>query len=472
MYKFILNKVEKAHQYEELIKVFLKPEEFIIALETPDENCSNTVSFGASMDFSCEGTTLETTFDGDKDKVKKEIYLFLKEKTGKIPPWGIITGIRPVKLFGEIAKIEGVDKTKEIFLDKYCVSSEKANLAADIYQYQQSEIGESERNALGVYIGIPFCPTRCLYCSFTSNQVKDSEMERYVDALIYEIEESAKYMRKHNIYAETIYIGGGTPTTLSEEQLGRLLDVVNKQLLAEKTREFTVEAGRPDTITEGKLRVIKEKGAKRISINPQTMRDETLKTIGRNHSSLDIEEAFNLAKKVGTESVNCDLIAGLPGEDLEDFRYSLLKILEKAPENITVHTLAVKRSSRLKDKDKDYHYKHGEIATSMLNLSYEILKEKGYKPYYLYRQKHMAGAGENVGFCLAGHEGIYNARIMDEHQSILAFGAGGISKVYFPEEDRLERVPNVSNYSIYIDRIDEMIERKKKNFFEEETDVN
>ena len=467
-----MHNVEKAHQYEELIKVFLKPEEFIVALEIPDENCSNTVSFVASKNYDCEGTTFESTFTGDKDELKKEIYLFLREKTGKIPPWGIITGIRPVKLFGEIAKDNGVDKTEEIFLDKYCVSPEKARLAASIYQYQQSEIGESERNAVGVYIGIPFCPTRCLYCSFTSNQVKDSEMEKYVDALIHEIRESAKYMRENNIYAETIYIGGGTPTTLSEKLLEKLLSVVNEELLTEKLREFTVEAGRPDTITEGKLRVIKEAGAKRISINPQTMHDKTLKVIGRDHTSENIEKAFAVAKKVETESINCDLIAGLPGETLEDFRYSMDKILQMAPENITVHTLAVKRSSRLKDKDKDYHYKHGEIATSMLNLSYEILKEKGYKPYYLYRQKHMAGAGENVGFCLPGHEGIYNARIMDEHQSILAFGAGGISKVYFPEEDRLERVPNVSNYSIYIERIDEMIERKKKNFFEEENNVN
>ena len=467
MYKFILKNVEKAHQYEELIKVFLKPEEFIVVLKEADINCSNTVSYEESLKYENIENILELEFNGDKDELKREIYLFLEKKTGKIPPWGIITGIRPVKLFGEIAKVEGIENAEKAFLEKYCVSFEKAKLASLIYQYQQSEIGNNERNAVGVYIGIPFCPTRCLYCSFTSNQVKESEMEKYVDALIYEIKESAKHMRENNIYAETVYIGGGTPTTLSEELLEKLLQVVNEELVTDKLREFTVEAGRPDTITEGKLKVIKDSGAKRISINPQTMKDKTLKIIGRDHTSENILNAFSLAKKVGTESVNCDLIAGLPHETLEDFKYSLETMLELEPENITVHTLAVKRSSRLKDKDKDYHYKHGEIASSMLNLSYEILQEKGYKPYYLYRQKHMAGAGENVGFCLQGHEGIYNARIMDEHQSILAFGAGGISKVYYPKEDRLERVPNVSNYSIYIERVQEMIERKKKNFFEE-----
>lgn len=467
MYKFILKNVEKAHQYEELIKIFLKPEDFIVVLKEADVNCSNTVSFEEGLKYQCEDNTLELKFNGDKDELKRAIYLFLKERTGEAPPWGIITGIRPVKLFGEIARAEGVENAEKTFLEKYCVSSEKAKLASSIYQYQQSEIGNNERNAVGIYIGIPFCPTRCLYCSFTSNQVKESEMERYVNALIHEIKESAAHMRKNNIYAETIYIGGGTPTTLSEELLEKLLKVVDEELVSDKLREFTVEAGRPDTITEGKLRVIKESGAKRISINPQTMKDETLKVIGRDHTSENILNAFALAKKVGIESVNCDLIAGLPYETLEDFKYSLETMLELKPENITVHTLAVKRSSKLKDADKDYHYKHGEIATSMLNLSYEILNKKGYEPYYLYRQKHMAGAGENVGFCLHGHEGIYNARIMDEHQSILAFGAGGISKVYYPEEDRLERVPNVSNYSIYIERVQEMIERKEKNFFEE-----
>ena len=447
--------------------MFLKPEEFIVALEKADVNCSNTVDFEESLKYDGTDKTLELTFDGDKDKVKKEIYLFLKEKTGKIPPWGIITGIRPVKLFGEIVDKIGIEEAENAFRDKYCVSQEKTQLASSIYQYQQSEIGKNERNAVGVYIGIPFCPTRCLYCSFTSNQVKDSEMEKYVEALIHEIEQSAEYMRKNNIYAETIYIGGGTPTTLSVNLLEKLLKVVNSELVTEQLREFTVEAGRPDTITEGKLGVIKESGAERISINPQTMKDETLRIIGRDHTSENILNAFDIAKKVEIPSVNCDLIAGLPGETLDDFKDSLNTMLELEPENITVHTLAVKRSSRLKDADKDYHYKHGEIAAAMLNYSYEILDERGYKPYYLYRQKHMAGAGENVGFCLPRHEGIYNARIMDEHQSILAFGAGGISKVYYPEEDRLERVPNVSNYSIYIERVDEMIERKRLNFFEE-----
>ena len=471
MYKFYLKDVVKAHQYEELIKIFLKPEQFFVVLDEKDENCSNVLGKAdsqlAEYTFSKEWNF---QFDGDANVLKKEIYTALAEETGKLPGWGIITGIRPVKLFGEIVSAYNGDSdpvkyAEDKFRDYYCVSEEKTKLTSEMYSYQMDVFGEAEENSIGLYVGIPFCPTRCLYCSFTSNQVKDSEIDRYLEALHREIDFVSEKMKENNIYAESIYVGGGTPTTLNAEQLKELLEHMNKAFRTEKLREFTVEAGRPDTITLDKLQVIRDADVERISINPQTMNDKTLKLIGRNHLSADIRNGFALAKEAGIEEVNADLIVGLPEETIEDFKYSLDEVINLDPENITVHTLAVKRASRLVDVDKDYHYKQADIATEMLKYAYEKLDEKGYKPYYLYRQKAMAGAGENIGFCKAGTENLYNARIMDEHQSILALGAGGISKVYFPEENRLERVPNVSNYEIYIERIEEMLDRKDKNFF-------
>jgi oxygen-independent coproporphyrinogen-3 oxidase len=230
-------------------------------------------------------------------------------------------------------------------------------------------------------------------------------------------------------------------------------------------REFTIEAGRPDTITEEKLQIMKKYGVDRISINPQTMKQETLDLIGRRHTVEETVEAFGMANKVDIKHVNADLIAGLPDETFEDFKYSIDKMIEFGAENITIHTLAVKRASRLKEMDEEFNYKDEELREEMLLYAQKVLGEAGYKPYYLYRQKHTSGNTENIGYCKGDAVSIYNIRIMEEAQSNLALGAGGISKVYFPEENRLERVPNVSNYEIYIDRIDEMIDRKEKNFW-------
>ena len=267
--------------------------------------------------------------------------------------------------------------------------------------------------------------------------------------------------------AESVYIGGGTPTTLSAAQLDRLLTKMEGCFDLAMCREFTVEAGRPDTITAEKLAVIRSHGIRRISINPQTMKDQTLALIGRRHSAAETRAAFALAREQGDFLVNADVIAGLPGENEEDFAASLAEIIALGPSNITVHTLAVKKASRLIEADEDYHYKQAAVVAKMLAKSRELLLAAGYRPYYLYRQKHMAGALENVGYCRDDEACIYNIRIMDEHQSILAMGAGGISKKYYPQENRLERVPNVSNYQVYIERLAEMLARKESRFFEE-----
>ncbi|MDO5490825.1 MAG: coproporphyrinogen dehydrogenase HemZ, partial [Bacillota bacterium] len=267
---------------------------------------------------------------------------------------------------------------------------------------------------------------------------------------------------------ESIYMGGGTPTTLEPELLDELLQTVEECFDLSVCREFTVEAGRPDTITEKKLQILRDHGVDRISINPQSMQQRTLDLIGRKHTTEDVRKAFALAEGVGFRFVNADLIAGLPGEEYEDFADSFQQVLALGADNITLHTLAVKRASRLKERDANFHYRDEDLREKMLGFAQERLRREGFVPYYLYRQKHTSGNTENIGYCRRDLASIYNIRIMEEHQSILALGAGGISKVWFPAANRLERVPNVSNYDIYIERIDDMIDRKRKDFFGQE----
>ena len=441
MYRFIFNNIENTSQYEELIKEFLQPSEY-----------------GDSGD-----DTLEYDFRGDKEDVKRQIYRNLSELTGKSPKWGILTGIRPVKLAGEIA--DRGDDPKTVLMEQYLVHESKADLVCDILQYQRETAGKPKPKSLSVYIGIPFCPTRCLYCSFTSNQVEQEAMEPYLDALGREIDYAGAAAKAAGYSVETLYFGGGTPTSLNEEQLDRLLSRVSDAFAVGGVREYTVEAGRPDTITEEKLHILLDHGVDRISINPQSMKQKTLDLIGRRHTVEDVYEAFTMAHKAGMEVINADLIAGLPEETEEDFANSLDEIIRLGAGNITLHTLAVKRASRLKEMDENFNYKDEELRERMLVHAHERLRERGYQPYYLYRQKHTSGNTENTGFCKDDRPGLYNIRIMEEAQSNLALGAGGISKIYFPAENRLERVANVSNSEIYIDRIDEMIERKQKGFF-------
>ena len=388
-------------------------------------------------------------------------------------PWGELTGVKPVKLTRELFKGNPYngrlphekDEVFRILTEDRGLSREKADLLIEIYEYQQDVLKGENYTSCGLYIGIPFCPTRCLYCSFTSNQKPYEEVERYLQALIREIEFCGRRSGETGLGTETIYIGGGTPTTLDEGQLERLLKAVGESFDLSKLREFTLEAGRPDTITSDKLAIAKDLGVTRISINPQSMKKRTLELIGRSHEPGDILKAFEMADCSGIPIVNCDLIAGLPEETPEDFRNTLEPIIGLGPANITVHTLALKRASRLIEQDSTYHETHASAVSEMIDMSQDILREEGYLPYYLYRLKRMAGALENTGWCKPGTEGIYNIRIMDEQQSILALGAGGMSKVFFPEENRLERVPNVNNYEVYIDRLQEMFERKEQGIF-------
>jgi len=449
LYDILLKNVTNTHEYEELIKIFLRPGEYRISSEDD----------GSSHDFIFNG-------NDDKNITKEDIYDTLSRLTGMKPPWGIVTGIRPVKMTGEIMESLGsFEKTRERLTGYYRINEEKADKAIMMYDYQQRTAGKPPQDSASIYIGIPFCPTRCLYCSFASNQKDMDEIRRYLDALHKEIDFVGAAMRREGLHAETLYIGGGTPTTPETADLNRLLVHAAEEFAGPDLKEFTLEAGRPDTITEEKMACALEAGVDRISINPQTMKDATLELIGRQHDSKEVRKAFAVARKAGIPVVNADVIAGLPGETVFDFAETLKELMALGPENITVHTLAVKRASRLAGIDKDYHYRMADTVAEMLDHAGQEMYEAGYTPYYLYRQKHMAGAQENTGYARPGTECIYNVRIMDEHQTVIAMGAGGISKVYYADENRLERVPNVSNYEIYIERLDEMIERKRQNIF-------
>lgn len=457
MYAFKAYNYPKPELLYELIDQFIMPTQYKL--------------FEDGLDNDKEIIDLKSALMGEsKDAIKREIFHKLSTSTGLRPEWGILTGIRPVKLCGELIDAHGLDEARRVLKNEYLIDDNKIDVIVKMYGYQIASFGKAKENSVGMYIGIPFCPTRCLYCSFISSQAENEKLETYVDTLIEEIKAIGLRLDNSEFHIESLYIGGGTPTTLNENQLNRLLDAINKYLDIHSIKEYTIEAGRPDTINLEKLKIIKAHGCERISINPQSMKPETLVTIGRSHTPLEIEKAFELAHSLDFNSINADLIAGLPGEKLSDFDASLEKIIGLGVDNITIHSLAVKRASRLKDEDPVFHYKQSSITNSMTAKGFETLCNRGFEPYYLYRQKHMAGAGENIGYCKPEKAGLYNIRIMDEHQSILALGAGAISKRFYPEENRLERIPNVSNVGHYINRLDEMIERKDKMFFNQKGD--
>ncbi|WP_324824100.1 coproporphyrinogen dehydrogenase HemZ [Sinanaerobacter sp. ZZT-01] len=465
MYKINCNEIKNKYDLEELVKMFLKPTDYILF---NNDTLSNEMEEGKAERNEVSSVTEIRIPSSITDKNEAKRYLFerLSADTQTRPDWGILTGVRPGKLVREyLKKGKDLKEIQTLFKKFYYVSDEKIDLLMELYENQKHILSNCEKKDVGIYIGIPFCPTRCIYCSFTSNQASDEKIEQYLNSLLREIMYVGKRMKETGIYAESIYIGGGTPTTLSVALLEKLLSVVSTHFDLSHLKEYTVEAGRPDTITREKLQIIFDFNVDRISINPQSMKARTLELIGRSHSPEQISDAFCMAKSIGIKHINADLIAGLPEEDPKDFENSLRKIIALEPQNITVHTLAVKRASRLIDLHADYHYHQGEQVRNMLAISKQLMKENGYIPYYMYRQKHMAGNFENIGYAKPKTESIYNIRIMEENQTILALGAGGISKVYFPAENRLERVPNVSNYEIYIERLDEMLSRKEKGIF-------
>ncbi len=503
-----LNEANFEYDIHSLIKAFFPAQEVLVRNELPEAMLAEhpDAEFFMVVDFGSEnirillhlkdGTVMERVVDADpadrketKNRLKQTLYALLSEYSGQDLPWGTLTGIRPVKIPMERMDAGCTDDEIRAYMaEKYFASPEKIDLSLQIAHRERRLLSQLDYgDGYSLYVGIPFCPSTCLYCSFTSYPISAwrERVDEYLDALCWELYATAGMCRGK--FLNSVYIGGGTPTSLSPEQLDRLLGCIgecfgigddNGRIVygglpgAEGAArripsqnhllEFTVEAGRPDSITEEKLEVLRRRGVSRISINPQTMNGETLKLIGRAHSVEQVKESFRLARDMGFDNINMDLIVGLPQEGMDEVRHTMEEVKALGPDNVTVHSLAVKRASRLRINRDEYRGLVIENTWDTIRLTADYCREMGLSPYYLYRQKNMAGNFENVGYAAEGKAGIYNILIMEEVQSIMAVGAGATSKMVFCGGERIERAGNVKDVGIYIDRIDEMIDRKRK----------
>jgi oxygen-independent coproporphyrinogen-3 oxidase len=406
-------------------------------------------------------------YEKDKEVTKNEyklsLYKNLCDYTNKTLPWGNLTGIRPTKLpMGMLEKNMSDEEIIKSLQDTHMVSGEKAKLSLDIAKREKHILDSIHyKDGYSIYIGIPFCPTTCLYCSFTSYPIViwKKRIQEYLAALFREIDFIAEEYKDKIL--DTVYIGGGTPTTLEAGEIDSLLGRVKEKLDFSNVKEFTVEAGRADSITKEKLEVLKRYGVTRISVNPQTMKDDTLKLIGRQHTVEQVKTAFGLAREVGFDNINMDIILGLPSETEEDVQHTIDEIIKLNPDSLTVHSLAIKRASKLSQWIEENGISTLKNTDSTMDIAQKGAAKLGMEPYYLYRQKNMSGNFENVGYARKGKYGIYNILIMEEVQTIVALGAGSITKRVF-NDGRIERCDNVKDVALYIERIDEMIERKRE----------
>ncbi|WP_242949152.1 coproporphyrinogen dehydrogenase HemZ [Acetitomaculum ruminis] len=401
-----------------------------------------------------------------KNILKRVLYKCLSNTQKKELPWGTMTGIRPVRIVSNLLEEKNYsdNEIKKYLKDYYFVSDKKCDLAIEVAKVEKKVLDSFDyKKGYSLYIGIPFCPSRCLYCSFTAYSI--DKMRHFVMPYIEALQKELAFIREYmDMEPDTIYVGGGTPTALNEEELEILLKSINNTFDVTSLREFCVEAGRPDSITKEKLRILKEYNTERISINPQSMNQKTLDIIGRAHSVADIYKTFEDARDAGFKNINMDMITGLPNEDEEDVMHTLECIKELSPECLTVHSLALKKKSRLNLNKEDYTnlkiINDGNINTK----TYDFAKDMGMNPYYLYRQQNIAGNYENIGYSLPGMEGIYNILTMEERQSVLAAGAGSISKRVYSDGTTIKRCDNVKDIKLFIENIDEMLERKRELF--------
>ncbi len=464
------------YEMEALCRMFLHGRELKITEEAqipPDEDYIYTAIDGDEI-------TVRAKIDGKCGEAKRiaeneharnmELAAFgvLTEILSIRPKWGVLTGIRPVKLAMQLHD-SGLSEAeiREKLSTERLVSNEKLDLLLTTMEHELEIRASSKPNSVSLYISIPFCPSRCSYCTFTSHSVEKAAklIPQYVELLCGELRDIAVLIGELGLHLETVYMGGGTPTVLTAEQLDRVLSTVNESFDMSGVREITVEAGRPDTITAEKLAVLKKCGVGRISINPQTMDDEVLAAIGRKHSTEDVKKAFALAKTFDFDSINMDLISGLPGDNMEKFRKTIAEVVAMNPDNITLHTLTVKHGANLAPMAQSVF---AATADAMNEYAYGEFAKAGYFPYYLYRQKGTVDNLENVGFCKPGKEGIYNIFIMDETHTILSAGAGGVTKMKAPYDRKIERIFNFKYPYEYIERFELMNERKEqvKDFYE------
>ena len=419
-------------------------------------------SLGAEYEWQSLAGTLTDGYDQYKAGFKTFLYKTLEHHAGKSLPWGNLTGIRPTKIaYGLLEEGKSSEEIQEYLQKKYFVSDEKALLSIDVAQRERELLSQVHyQGGYSLYVGIPFCPTTCLYCSFTSFPIAAyrKKVDAYLDCLIREMEFVSETYRDKIL--DTVYVGGGTPTTLEPDQLEKLLSHLKKYFDFSQVKEFTVEAGRADSITRDKLKVLKKYGVSRISVNPQTMKQETLDIIGRKASVAQVLEAYQMAREEGFDNINMDLILGLPGETAEDMQHTIDAVVELNPDSLTVHSLAIKRASKLSNWIQEHGIQTLSNTDETMQIASEGAKRLGMKPYYLYRQKNMSGNFENVGYARPGKYGLYNILIMEEVQTIIALGAGCISKRVWPD-GRIERSDSIKDVCLYLEKIDEMIERKR-----------
>ncbi|OON97800.1 MAG: coproporphyrinogen dehydrogenase HemZ [Epulopiscium sp. Nele67-Bin005] len=450
----------KTYEIEHLVKLFIPfiNEPHILFLDNDTKKAQLTI--GLYRDAILQENLIEQQIISDttnKVAIKSCIYQILNRYTNKSMPWGVLTGIRPTKLVHQFKnKSYNKEEIHTTLLNNYHISQAKVELLTQVADAEYEILKNNTSNEISIYIGIPFCPTQCIYCSFGSSTIaqKKTVVPNYLVALYKEIKEIAKHIQNKYV-VNTIYIGGGTPTSLNEEQFHNLLSIVNENFDIKNVVEFTVEAGRPDTITHQKLIDMKKFGVNRISINPQTMNQDTLNKIGRNHSVEQIQTAFLMAREVGHQIINMDIILGLPNETLADVQNTLEEIVKLQPENITIHTMAIKRASALGNTTNLLQSKNIE---QMVNYSQKLMHTNNFSPYYMYRQKNILGNFENVGYSKNNYHSIYNIQIIAEQQTIIGFGAGSVSKIVGGA--KIKRIPNVKGIEEYIVRIEEMIQNK------------
>ena len=476
-----------SYELEKLCRIYLPFEKINIVKEKTDDECSAVAELKIKGDKTVlvASLSLDGKFSSHQQSVSNDekeyetlcerilatqlLYCFY-DLTGYMPPWGILTGVRPAKLYSRLCQNEGEQATDRYFLEELKVSPHKLSLCKQTHISEGNITSLSKCDSYSLYISIPFCPSRCSYCSFVSHSVEHAKklIPQYVELLCEELKITAEIAKRANLRLETIYMGGGTPTTLSAEQLTRVLSVVRENFDLSNLRELTVEAGRPDTITREKLEAIKKAGTTRISINPQTMNDEVLKAIGRRHTTEETVAAFRLARECGFPNINMDLIAGLPGDDIVSFKKTVEEILKLSPESVTVHSLSLKRAASLSTGKILPEASVGNAAAEMVDTARKLLAEKGIVPYYMYRQSKTVGNLENVGYSSAGNECLYNVYIMDETHTILACGASAVTKLKEPNGSYIERIFNFKYPYEYITRFNELVERKERiqSFYE------
>lgn len=457
---------------ENVIRIFFPLEKLSYTEELPDSDEDYILTFAENGVIGCE-----VSFSGKKEKREQSIvnktdqeaelilaqllYYILTSMTDLTPPWGILTGIRPSKLMRNLSAETNQLDALDYFKNELFVSDKKTNLTLAVANAEERIISLSGEKSYSLYVSIPFCPTRCSYCSFVSHSIAQAKklIPDYIKLLCNELEYISKTASDLRLKLETIYFGGGTPTSLDEESLRILTDAVKANFDVSSVREYTIEAGRPDTLNREKLSIMKNAGVTRISINPQTFNAKVLENIGRKHSPEMTVEAFRMAREAGFDNINMDFIAGLPGDTYESFKNSIDKALELSPENITVHTLALKRAANIVTKGETESV-YRETA-KMLDYSNTVLYENGYFPYYMYRQSKTVGNNENVGWSKQGRECLYNIYMMEEIHTVLAAGGGAVTKLKAPFDKRIERIFNFKYPYEYISRFDEQIERKK-----------